>query len=600
MAFSVGGTAALVAPPLAIPEAIELITTGKCHRLPRILEDEFRTIEFGSEEERRLWISRLDNVLKKSLLHLDLSPSIHILAVAEGAVTVAFFGTVQVQLTLVPQFETQGYAWHILSASVPWITEKRLSDVFLHQLQHKYNRRPVSAGSDLATQLCTVIDLFRHLYVLSHIRMQFEELKVHVLPVLEVTPVSHTSFSVSLWSKDKIVLLYSLETASSPAQSGEALKLVRTFESASEPISLSGGVPDKFASEQISAILTRVSDAKIQSLAGKLRKVAADSWCMYDDGQISPAGCISLLHETPLQISVASATGQFACADKRLARLLNDGKLEGFVRAVGQLRLKSLERQLSETRSTLYTLIDSSVVSLPQLGPNHVVLVLGQFYGKLLAVDFGSASSPRIYVGSEGRVSGRVDVEEIVLNPVSDLANLPMDLERVASQIYPRIIQHDLDALGIRHVPIGANAYRLVNIAALPHVRTVELHHFRVLVTLETGRVFELDGGARLDLLALLQRLRGLLALLCISKQLEIHGYQHEMDSGQLAFSHPRVGVIRLAYDPAASETEVPLLIEFADGSDISPDHLRLIRLQVRRSTNILTVVDYLNRMAQQ
>jgi len=618
LAISIDQTFFSSSPCPALQEAVDLISSSSQFNIPSLLLNEFKTVGTLSEEESIFWIRRLDNIIRMQAVSFTLPSNARIVRIQDCVLQAEFEHEAIAKLTLVPLFESSDYAWHILSLDLGDEVSTAIQMTLLVQIQARHNRKTVSESHGLLVTLSDELHRFHQLHVFNKLVAAFENMRRFKRPHIELLMKDRYSLIVKPWHDGpSFTCSFRTSDAALILEVNGDIKLIETADL------------DVFSSFTLDNFVNRISLEKLTALRNTLIPEMSRSLALFDKNQftIGQLCGLSLNLQMPLGeiiCSINSNSGKYTARHTHLEAdlnsSLNESRPDAFVKAVRQIRLRQLGSLMAEklAGSPDLLLIDASTVALSRLSINHLVFVLKHFYGKLLAVEL--QDSPKIFYAWEDSASGRCQVQELVCQPsfisINDPNTLAQTLQFTARNILAKVLEQECRSFGLQSTPVDQNTTSILNIGMAPNVYCVSLiitspQHaaFKINYKLEsfnslyvqssmsgTSLLVSETGRFRFD--RLLRRLRGFMALLLASKQLELKQIHHNLECDRLDLSHPKVGSISVVLDLSAdfATAELPLTIVLVDSSRLTHEQLNALQTHVRTSGNILVAVEFINR----
>lgn len=613
MTVSLAQTLTRMAPKPAMSRAVQLITTGQCTNLPLIM-DEFCTMSKTNGSEQ--WLRRLDNVIKLHMAKLQLGDS-RLERIEEGVAVLCFDGA-SVKMTLVPIFETSSYAWHILDVNPgDFVQSESSRTALLIQFQGRFNRRPTQELLDLPIRLEKDLNRLKLLYRFNRLQEDFALMRESLYPNLEIQLTGPSTFKVVPWKhmgKSSPFLTLSANVEDCVLSVESSIRCTQEFTA--------------LAAEEILEILVAEHGrGKLQHLYDRLQESAPIALPLFESGQIRVEHTSLLVQMSRDQIEIYMQTFSGAMIARNcveLTKLLSSNKIEPIVKYLKARRMKDLFRILSSNCAFPIFFCDPSTVSIPQLSPNYLVITMANFVGKMIAVDLGQwpGTFKEFLISEDPAMSGRLVVRPLpgFQLPSVSLQN-PTDILRVLSEnveLYcSLVIEHELAMRGITFEEVSRHSWALHSIGALPSVTDIFLHmhlesvefclHFRGIVPINPEYTQTTDwytkpltiksSGERVDFNSIFRRLHGFLALMAVSKQLEVRQVKHEFFvDGHVHFGHAQLGKISISINDKDNWDGFPLEMSFGRQELLHPDQVDGLQMQIRQSLSIGPIVEYLSR----
>ncbi len=598
MALTFDSTLNLMQPSSSFADAVDLITGACTFSLPVILHKEFRTI---SKPSSNIWIKRLENQIKIELMKVS---SIEY-TVLDG-IAYLKLDQFRIGVTLVPLFEAMDYGWHVVSVESQYCKSETIQKALVIDMQLRFNRLPISETVSLLDSLKTYLSIYTLTNFMVRLKEGLLRLKIYEFPNLELIILNPTKYVVRPWADGPKWTIYLNEDGSAISS-----------ETSHEALSLNGFEDvNSISKDTLTCLVDRVCLQKLEDLRQAL---FINSWIMFNEEQIKIFGLemdITMPIDS-IKVSVNRVEGKLCVfGNNELTRMLTEESFNSFNRSIKSLRDKQIMSILRSQIdvSDMICLLDADTLASPELGPHQFIFGLKNLYSALLIMNVTDTCG--LYLAIEDRMSGRYSIKSIGNYPLpTSLSQWTVDIVKCAViSVFPKFIEQTLAWRKVDYTVADSSTLNLLNYSSLPHIQSVHAkleEGSKVLCQVDLKADFDPNfiqtdlqqriviapEEPRIDFNRLLVTLEGFMTLLSISKQLEIREAKHRLSLTHLDLVHIKAGLVRIFIDESVSDLELPLNVSCST-STITPENLELIKGQLRSSANILTIVDYINKIS--
>lgn len=603
LVFALEGSLGQCVPAPAMGALLGLASAKPIFNLPSVLL-ETRSSALD-EQEHSFWIQRLNNTIRIQAAGLQRPAGASVDGLEDGVLVVRVLkGCASLRITLVPVFESYAYAWHILSLSLQ-DTPEALQTALLIRLQSRFNRIPTTECRDLLDGIQKELGRFHGLLSFHRLLGELEALRAGPFPGLELQYKGRLEVALMPWVHEgpEVTIAYHEGRVMLKDEDGGEIEVPRDSQG--------------FAINLTNSLLDRHTRLRLEFLYEEIHRLAMDSWVFFSSDQL-------LLNETFLAIQLPISQVRITLNRANGQVLLHGPSLDEFkdvqtlARSIRDLRLSQLGALLANRLASnpSLRLADSAVLGLAQLGQNHVVFSLTQHYGKVIVMDFDGHC---IHYGWEDRSSGRYNMQRLSeISALFDADAMANQLAQVAEQILPTVIRQECMDSGLMVRPVDAATLDVRNIGTPPSVTSVELRlltphsaAFTVKGALVNPTMVQssispetasIESTERFHFPRLLTRLRAFLALLILSKQLELRMIRHELEVDHLAFVHTQLGRVIISCKKGTGyyQDALPLTISFQHANALTAEQRAAMQRHIERSVNIQLLLEFTAKAVEQ